>query len=202
MTLVPTEQPRPLTLAERQMAQSVFGNSIDFSTVRVADSVGFGGAWWVTPPYAMGFPWFLMHMGELYYHANPNSPRFIHELTHVWQGQHLSPGSYVINSAAHQAWSIAQTGDVLLAYDIFDMDGAVQLQWREYSAEQQAMLVHTWFWSSFGNRSLFDWRYRYISANIRTGDPLADSSPVPPPPITMHLRYRYAALPNVLFGNR
>jgi len=43
--------------------------------------------------------------------------------------------------------------------------------------------VQDWYrnGSGMGRQSPFDWRYRYITANIRAGSTQANSSPVRPP---------------------
>jgi len=81
------------------------------------------------------FPFFGMHMGQEYFeNPNPNNPVFVHEMTHVWQGQYGVPLDYMLNSAMHQGWSLATTGATSQAY-AFGGE-ADQKQWWEYNVEQ------------------------------------------------------------------
>ncbi|MDO4998013.1 MAG: type IV secretion protein Rhs [Neisseria sp.] len=80
---------RPLSAAEIAAAQTVFGDSLDYSRIRIHRGL----------PY---FPWLnaaIVPNGHIYFprHACPDdftchSPQFlrwlIHELAHVWQWQH------------------------------------------------------------------------------------------------------------------
>jgi hypothetical protein len=186
MSLIPTKQPRLMTPNEIITANKVFAGSINYSMVRITNALGFGGSFWVSPP-GPGVPYYAVHMGNNYYsYPTPDSPALIHELTHVWQGLHGIPYMYVLNSGAHQGWSLATTGNTNQAYVYGNQSN--QLQWYEYNVEQQAQIVQDWFrlGSSYGNRSSYDWRFRYIFSNIRTGNPYATSTqiwvPVAPPP--------------------
>ena len=82
---------RFLTPAEVGLARSVFGNAIDYSTVRL-----FEGKWWPLHPRRAA----MAPMGDIWFHPDgggwsedfANEPLsrqgfFIHELTHVWQSQ-------------------------------------------------------------------------------------------------------------------
>lgn len=82
---------RPLTSGEIEIAQSIFGDAIDYSKVRLVR-----GKWWpFHPPGAAMAP-----MGAIWFHPNgggwsddfSSEPLgrqafFIHEMTHVWQAQ-------------------------------------------------------------------------------------------------------------------
>lgn len=82
---------RPLTPGEIEIAQSVFGNAIDYARVRL-----FCGKWWLFQPRRSA----MAPMGDIWFHPSgggwsddfslePLSAQgfFIHELTHVWQAQ-------------------------------------------------------------------------------------------------------------------
>jgi hypothetical protein len=82
---------RALTRGEIEMAQSIFGNSIDYSKVRLIE-----GKWWPLHPRGAA----MAPMGNIWFHPmgggwsedfskEPLSLQgfFIHELTHVWQSQ-------------------------------------------------------------------------------------------------------------------
>ena len=82
---------RFLTPGEIDLARSIFGNSIDYSKVRL-----FEGKWWPFQPRRTA----MAPMGDIWFHPDgggwsedfsrqPMSAQafFIHELTHVWQSQ-------------------------------------------------------------------------------------------------------------------
>jgi hypothetical protein len=86
-----SRQGRPLTEAERNLAASMFGASIDYSQVRI-----HAAKWWPFQPKRVamapdGHIWF--HPGGPDYcddfcDRNLNAQGlFIHEMTHVWQHQ-------------------------------------------------------------------------------------------------------------------
>jgi hypothetical protein len=82
---------RHLTSGEIELARSIFGNSIDYSKVRL-----FEGKWWPFHPRRAA----MAPMGDIWFHpegggwsddfadeALHRQGFFIHELTHVWQTQ-------------------------------------------------------------------------------------------------------------------
>jgi hypothetical protein len=82
---------RALTVGEVELAQSVFGDSIDYSRVRLIQ-----GKWWPFQPRNAA----MAPMGNIYFHpvdggwsddfGKENVHRqafFIHEMVHVWQAQ-------------------------------------------------------------------------------------------------------------------
>jgi hypothetical protein len=84
-------QCRPLTPGEVELAQSIFGDAIDYSKVRL-----FEGKWWPLQPKRSA----MAPMGDIWFHpdgggwsqdfsreALNRQGFFIHELTHVWQTQ-------------------------------------------------------------------------------------------------------------------
>jgi hypothetical protein len=148
---------RSLTAAEIAVARQVFQNTINYGMVKVTNTTGAGGRPWTTntPPI------YLVNVGSLYSSLSSSASRrtlLIHELAHVWQGQHLVP--FMINSLAHQTLSfIANGGDVAPAYTY-----TPGLPWGQYNAEQQASIVTHWY---TGGMSTTDARYRYIRDNIR-----------------------------------
>lgn len=79
-------QSRPLSIGERQIAQSVFGNNLEL------DNIQLKTAWWVLKGYAVS------PNGNIYFHPDDFCQDFsdkplhirawlVHELTHVWQIQ-------------------------------------------------------------------------------------------------------------------
>jgi hypothetical protein len=160
---------RTLTPDEIGLAKSVFQNTLNYSMVRVTDTLGLGGRPWTTnsPPL------YMLNVGPNYPNMTANDDRkrlLIHELTHVWQAQHLVP--ITMNSAVHQALSaINNGGDVSAAYSY-----TVGKSWGQYNIEQQASIVAHWFTPANicfengpcgGGMKPTDSRYRYIRDNIR-----------------------------------
>lgn len=88
--------------------------------------------------------------------AAADEATYIHELTHVWQGQHGFTGwEYIINSLLNQA------ADGNAAYHF--TPGA---QWDDYNAEQQASIVEAWFVNGMSTTDPLFW---YIENDIRGG---------------------------------
>jgi hypothetical protein len=86
---------RSLTPGEIELARSIFGDSIDYSKVRLIE-----GKWWPFHPRRAA----MAPMGNIWFHpdgggwsddfsSEPLSRQgfFIHELTHVWQAQRCGP---------------------------------------------------------------------------------------------------------------
>ena len=82
---------RSLTAGEIELAQSIFGDAIDYSKVRLIE-----GKWWPLHPRRAA----MAPMGNIWFHPvgggwsedfakEPLDAQafFIHELTHVWQAQ-------------------------------------------------------------------------------------------------------------------
>lgn len=160
---------RSLSTSEKNLAKSVFGNTINYDLVKITDTLGAGARPWTTntPPI------YTINVGGDYPSLTANDDRkrlLIHELAHVWQGQHLVP--FTINSAAHQSLSaINNGGDVASAYSY-----TVGKPWGQYNVEQQASIVAHWFTPENicfqngpcgGGMKTTDSRYRYIRDNIR-----------------------------------
>jgi hypothetical protein len=160
---------RTLTPSEIALAKSVFQNTINYSMVRITDTLGLGGRPWTTnsPPL------YMLNVGPDYPNLTADDDRkrlLIHELTHVWQAQHLVP--ITMNSAVHQTLSaINNGGDVSAAYSY-----TVGKSWGQYNIEQQASIVAHWFTPTNicfdsgpcgGGMKTTDSRYRYIRDNIR-----------------------------------
>ena len=160
-TPVPLPQIRQLTSAEISLINSVFGRTVNTSQVRVTDTVGASGRPWTTnsPPL------YTINVGGVYSSLASSAPRLlIHEIAHVWQGQHGVP--FMSNSAVHQTLSaIANGGDVGGAYSF-----RPGTQWSTYNVEQQASIIEDWFGTGMSKGSNL---YPYIRDNVRTGQPNA-----------------------------
>ncbi len=165
----PAPKIRSLSTAEKNLAKSVFQNTINYDMVKITDTLGSGGRPWTTnaPPL------YMINVGGDYPNLIANDDRrrlLIHELAHVWQGQHLVP--FMLNSAAHQSLSaIHNGGDTAPAYSY-----TVGKSWGQYNVEQQASIVAHWFTPENicfengpcgGGMKTTDSRYRYIRDNIR-----------------------------------
>ena len=159
---------RTLLPNELILANTVFQTSILYSQVRLQNDTGLGGRPWTSPP-TPPYPYYVLHVGAYYQHMTTTNYRkrlLVHELTHVWQGQHGVPLGYVLNSAVHQTLTgITNGGDVAPAYNY-----STGLKWAQYNCEQQASIVEDWFAS--GSQSSNS-RYVYITSNIRPGNPWA-----------------------------
>jgi hypothetical protein len=154
-------QVRNLTSAERSLAQQVFSNRINYDLVRVTNTLGLGDRPWTsnTPPL------WTINVGSAYSSLTSNAGRrqlLIHELAHVWQGQHAVP--FMLNSTAHQGLSmILNGGSVAPAYN-YTLPG----KWSGYNVEQQANIVTDWY---AGGMQTSDPRFPFIRDHIRAGKP-------------------------------
>ena len=94
---------RPLTPDEIQLARTMFGDSIDYSKVRL-----FRGKWWPFHPRNAA----MAPTGDIYFHPEGDvwsadfsteplgrQGFFIHEMTHVWQAQ--SAGRFYLPLMRH-----------------------------------------------------------------------------------------------------
>lgn len=130
---------RPLTSGEVALAKSVFGDSVDYSTVKISDGkfVGFHPEGTAMAPN-----------GNLYmygcYHADYSQQSvmtqslFIHEMTHVWQYQNkiLAPIAEAVKL------NIKHKFNYTAAYN-YTLDGKKDLL--DYNMEQQASIVQDYF---------------------------------------------------------
>ncbi len=123
---------RPLTLAERDLAQSIFGGAINYDVVTVHHKKW----WWFQPKQVAMSP-----NGGLYYNPKGNlycddfcaahivdQGLFVHEMTHVWQHQR----GVILPLARHP----------FCRYDY-----SIKPGWRleRYGIEQQAEIVRHYF---------------------------------------------------------
>lgn len=142
-----TVRERGMTRAERDYARRVFGGGIDYDAVRFRFTRG-----------ALTSGAEALVLGNLV-HVDPSTTRFtfkpgttepddagmlewqntvlIHELTHVWQYQHVG-SQYALQSLMQQIVSIVQTGDRDRPYRYTLQDHA---SFGEYGVEQQAMIL-------------------------------------------------------------
>jgi hypothetical protein len=120
---------RSLDDAERRQAREIFGDSLDLDAVRI-----------VTTPLAAA----PTTLGDyIRSSSSMSTATLIHELTHVWQYQHGGAG-YISDSLCHQVAAWAATGSRNAAYDLTDIVRSGK-RFSEYTAEQQAMIVETYY---------------------------------------------------------
>jgi hypothetical protein len=149
-----TAKMRDLTAAEIAEAKTVFEETVKYKSVLIADKVGLGSR-----PFTLvrgtGIELYTLFLGPSEFAAISDWATFIHEMTHVWQGQnHFISSGYMLNSVISQAIE----GNSAYDYKPGDM-------WGEYNVEQQANLVEDWY--SMDNKSTTSPRYYYIANCIR-----------------------------------
>lgn len=142
---------RSMTEDEKKLGRSVFGDTIQYARVTIADDLGVGDRPWTEPVQYLS----VLHLGP---QAFANSDRYkallVHELTHVWQGQNgIFTFAYVANSGWHQLFS----GSAAYKY-------TPGKNWSEYNVEQQAHIVEDWYATGMSTESPL---YRYIRDIIR-----------------------------------
>jgi outer membrane protein OmpA-like peptidoglycan-associated protein len=160
---------RPLATKETAIARLVFERSIPYSRVMISDGLGFEGRPFTAPGVFGGY---LLHVGDGYYGmSSPHRPDdralLIHELVHVWQGEH---SRWRWTFMAESGWSQLCHGDAAYDYDPTKLKA-----WDSYNPEQQAQIVEGWYSAGM---SQTDPRYAYIRCNIR-GDCSIDLPPEP-----------------------
>lgn len=162
-TLPASPKTRRLNSAESSIARRVFGRSLNLGQVRVTNTVGLESRPWTTNTP----PTYTVNVGTRAFQgmeAREYSGLLIHELAHVWQGQHGVP--FMSNSALHQTLAAIESGgDTGKAYDF-----EPGKQWNKYNSEQQASIVERWFLDGRRQSSPL---YPYIRDNVRPGRPNA-----------------------------
>ena len=130
---------RPLTDGERELARSVFGDSVDYDAVRLVRR-----RWWPFQPKGV----VMAPSGNIHFHPDSNlwsddfsrerlnlQGLFIHEMTHVWQAQ--TRGKYYLVLMRHP---FCRYGYQLRDGQRFD----------RYGLEQQAEIVRHRFLADRG----------------------------------------------------
>jgi len=140
---------RHLATGEIHLAQTVFKRSINYDRVLISDGLGSNNREVTLPtslpvtvylnvPSSEGD--FVIHAGDGYLGMSTlDSDRntLIHELTHVWQGQH----QYTSAAFYGLIGLITQLGDDPYPYD----HDHLYSSWDLYNMEQQAQIVEDWF---------------------------------------------------------
>lgn len=162
-------QERLLTDDEKNLAREVFQKTLPYGAIWLSNGLGFGQA-----PYTIPHPryWdsYVIHLGPAGFpDATDSSVKilgwpadvaFVHEMAHVWQGQNRwNRFDYMIDSVFAQVARCEPASDYELSDDA---------EWSDFTAEQQAHLVHDWYQ---GGMKESDDRFRFIRDNVRTGTP-------------------------------
>lgn len=166
-------------------AVGVFGNTIDFTDVRLTSFVGVGGRPFVAPTFDGTI---LVNLGDGACLESPttcttkNYPKpgqlFIHELTHVWQLQHRR-----LDDGWAPGWLCERIFDGEYEPEYFqDKAKTVPTPWDKHGVEAQATIVDRWYSTLSNadksssedfplfrapNRSTLD--FHYIENNLRAG---------------------------------
>jgi putative peptidoglycan binding protein len=100
---------RFLTPPEQAEATTVFGGSLDFSKILIADGTGFQNRQFTVAVPVAGSFHVVMLLGDLNpWHTRPRSHTLIHELVHAWQSQHAGdPTAFMKNSVSCQVRALA-----------------------------------------------------------------------------------------------
>jgi hypothetical protein len=185
---------RKLTLGEIKLARKVFGASLPYERIQIADFYLFGSNCAMTiasNPINSISTYTIYWENPVVFKLGADQcnliiqDTFIHELTHAWQGHNsLCSQTYMIKSVMAQC--MAGIKDAFKskcwkgwdhhrskAYDYSIVPGR---PWNTYNVEQQARIVEDWFSSNPNNKkagyqSEDDYRYSYIVNNIRLGEP-------------------------------
>ncbi|MCA1617934.1 MAG: hypothetical protein LC795_01180 [Acidobacteria bacterium] len=161
--LAPPPQERLLTQKEKDLAWSVYRDTLPYGAIYLSNKLGAQER-----PYAIPHPVhlgsYVIHFGETAFDVRAGGATqenrrktFIHELAHVWQGEHYgkTPLDYVCNSVADQAMTGGGT-----------YDHTPGQRWNSYTVEQQASIVAKWFADGMKEDDK-DKRWPYVRDTIR-----------------------------------
>jgi hypothetical protein len=143
---------RDLAGGEIAIAKDVYKDRIPYASVLISDGLGGDDRPFTVPtilpihiPFYANFNVkgdgkYVIHAGDGYYgmsKLDKDQATLIHELAHVWQGEHYESWSwtYAVFSLKDQA-----TSDDAYAYDKTRLG-----PWDDYGPEQQAQIVEDWF---------------------------------------------------------
>lgn len=159
--------PRVLSLDEIQIARAVFTDSIAYENVRIVNA-GSGAMVAAVPTFG---PWhFHIRWSANVYSLGVREAReqgtFIHEMTHVWQGNNgVFPAWYMAESAAAQGshgirdirrtknWrNFIRDWDTHRSATTYDISMAdIGKNWSDFNVEQQGTIVESW-WTDEADR--------------------------------------------------
>ncbi len=166
---------RKLKTSEVHIALKVFGQSVPYDQVAISNAVGWNDRPF-TVPTSLHVPLigsaeflpqkYIIHAGDLFNGMGLNNnleaqSTLIHELTHVWQGEHDKERYYLFCLAEQAVY------DNPYAYD----KKWYSANWDSYGLEQQAQMVEDWYTDGkveYNPRTnTGDWRFYFIKAVIR-----------------------------------
>jgi hypothetical protein len=164
---------RALRRAEKDLAWSVFWDTLDFDRVFIGDDLGWEDTAWMDAEDMPGIgtgDYYILHLGKVGYldatsdaslygagYTRMVKTVFIHELTHVWQERR---GMWVMaRSVCSKGAALAAGGEMGDAY-LYESG----LEWNEYNVEQQAKIVEDWFMGGMSKDIVL---YEYIRDHIR-----------------------------------
>jgi hypothetical protein len=162
---------RFLTDAEKDLARRVFEETLPYGEIYLSNALGLERRAY-TIPHPLHFGSYVIHIGPAAFPDATDSAAvmlgqtvdavFIHELTHVWQGVNRRHAfDYVFDSVYNQIRFGSE------AYNL-NQDDVGKKKWKEFNAEQQAMIVENWY---VGGMLESDAGFTYIKDNIRARTP-------------------------------
>jgi len=178
---------RHLAGGETQEAQKVYQATIPYDQVLISDGSGGGNRPFTLPtrvPTSMLFNVdsaegkYVIHAGDGYYgltRSNGYKNTLIHELAHVWQGEHWSSPYWVNSLGMQAAWALAGALDKLGGYDepgddddhdAYAYDKVDLWDWDDYHAEQQAQIIEDWYKGGMKKNPDDDFRFYYVRRHI------------------------------------
>jgi hypothetical protein len=170
---------RRLNNAEVALARQVFGDTIDYSKVRLTNLSGFGKRPF-TVPGADGKTYINIGpgYGDASTYTKPNYPYpgqlLIHELTHAWQIEH---SDFLPGWMCHAVINQANNTFVESAYKY----GGAGPAWGDFNWEQQGSIVDDWFGGQGNSNGYWPMDqenpyYNYVWTNLLNHNP-APSAP-------------------------
>lgn len=162
---------RFLSDAEKDLARRVFEETLPYGAIYLSNGLGLERRAY-TIPHPLHFGSYVIHIGPTAFSDATDSSLsmlgqtvdavFIHELTHVWQGVNRRHAfDYILDSVYNQIRFGSE------AYDL-NQDDVGKKKWKEFNAEQQAMIVENWY---VGGMAESDPAFTYIRDNIRARTP-------------------------------
>lgn len=187
-------QTRHLTRGEEHLARKVFAAALPYGRIYLADFYLLGsGSVPVTlasSPFRRRAVYAICWGDKDVFGKGADAvgvdaqASFIHELTHVWQGQHgrFAQGYMLRSVAAQCAHGIRDVisgrrwrGWSRHRRRAYDYSSKLGRPWSEFNVEQQSLLVEEWFrgWLKCGladaDEPIGDARYAYIVEHVRAG---------------------------------
>jgi hypothetical protein len=169
---------RYLAAHETMIAKSVYLDTIPYGSVLISDGLGGGDRPFTVPtilplhiPFGANFNVkrdgkYVIHAGDGYYGMSTlveDKKTLIHELAHVWQGEHYNSWSWT--------YAVFSLKDQVVSDDAYAYDKTHLGPWDDYGPEQQAQIVEDWFADGMKaydpTTETGDLRFYYIKRHIR-----------------------------------